>query len=860
MIPDSIRILVENGFAVHLLKPRSKAPAMGAGWSTQSVLSVEELEEQYKKGQGFGVRLGAPSLIGDKYLHTIDMDIRVDEELDDALSELHGLFPDVDSFACVKSGSGGNSRHFYFLSDMPFSSKKLAHSKGFFKDEENRKHWNWEIELFGTGKQVVLPPSLHPETGKPYEWLHEFDFDELIDPLPFVSSEDMPEAVSYSPGEGDKDDGDDLLELLTPPRGLSLDEIRELLDALPADEWCEDREKWLTVGMAVHHETRASDEGFDLWSDWSAQSAKFDPEDSRRVWKSFRPKANKITIGTILKVVRDTGLDFDQCKRRLERTTSYRDALSIIAAYDFMPSEVSELTPELVRIAGESGRKIKLTDASKDVKLAIKEARLRTTDKVARSIEQWLADETLRLFFDNGRHLISFNGSFWVYDGGYWYRPDQNTIASKVIRVIEQALGAGDEISEPLRVALRASGRGDSMNALSNAIVGVLQKTRVLDNGEDPLGLCRQQVPSVMNCTNGELWFGKTDFSFKKHNPDHLFTHQLATEYDNTAECPEWDAALKKLFADKEDTDDVIRHLYELMGYIIQGQRNMAAWALFYGNGRNGKSFVSGVLMALMGHKAWASKSLADYSGSRNTHIEAGLVGKLLLVDDDFKKGALLPDDTLKKLSETKPVTANPKGSDEFNFICRTVPLILANSWPKTEDTSYGLERRALVFHFSTRIKEEEVDEMLKDRIIDNELPGILNHLVAGWRRLRERGRFLEPASCKRAKATWLNSRNSLAMFLAEHVDFSGDQNDRVPAQDVWQAFQLWGEADNLHSRWGRTRFYDEIASVEGVVSKRPSGIRNFYGLRLKNTDRLGGYFELDDLDDEDLETIEDLI
>lgn len=856
MIPDSIRVLVENGFAVHLLKPRSKAPAMGYGWANQSVLTFEELQKQYKSGQGFGVRLGAPSLVGDKYLHAIDLDIRVDDDIDEAIASLHELFPDLDNFACVKSGSGGSSRHFYFLSDMPFSSKKLAHSKASYIDEEKHKHWHWEIELFGTGKQVVLPPSLHPDTGKPYEWLREFDFDEIINPLPFVASDDMPDAVSYSPGEGSKDDGDDLLELLTPPRGMTLDEIKELLDALPADEWCEDREKWLTVGMAVHHETRASDEGFDLWSDWSAQSAKFDPDDSRRVWKSFRPKANKITIGTLLKVVRDTGLDFDQCKRRLERTTSYRDALAIVAGYEFMPSEVSELVPELVRIAGESGRRIKSTDAAKDVKIAIKEARLRTTDKVARSIEQWLADETLRLFFDNGRHLISFNNSFWVFDGGYWYRPDQNTIASKVIRVIEQALGAGDEISEPLRVALRASGRGDSMNSLSNAIVGVLQKTRVLDSGEDPLGLCRQHVPSVMNCTNGELWFGKTDFSFKKHNPDHLFTHQLHTEYDNTADCPEWDKAIRRLFIDKEDTDDVIRHLYEVMGYVIQPQRNMAAWTLFYGNGRNGKSFVSSVLMALMGHKTWASKSLADYSGSRNSHIEAGLVGKLLLVDDDFKKGAMLPDDTLKKLSEVKPVTANPKGADEFNFICRTVPLILSNSWPKTADTSYGLERRALVFHFSSRIREEEVDEMLKDRIIDNELPGLLNHLIAGWRRLRERGRFLEPSSCRRAKALWLNSRNSLAMFMAEHIEFTGDQSHRVPAQDIWQAFQLWGESDNSATRWGRTTFYDEIAAVEGVTSKRPSGIRQFYGLRLINTDRLGGYFDLDDLDDDELEAL----
>jgi hypothetical protein len=29
----------------------------------------------------------------------------------------------------------------------------------------------YKLELFSTGKQIVVPPSVHPDTGKPYQWV-----------------------------------------------------------------------------------------------------------------------------------------------------------------------------------------------------------------------------------------------------------------------------------------------------------------------------------------------------------------------------------------------------------------------------------------------------------------------------------------------------------------------------------------------------------------------------------------------------------------------------------------------------------------------------------------------------------------
>lgn len=159
MLDEAIR-LAECGFSVIWLKPRSKAPRE-AKWSTLPTLTVEELEETYQKGFNAGVRLGKHSKIGKKYLHAVDMDIRDENYTEIAKKIVKRTFElDLDDYPTVLSGSGGDSRHFYLLLDEPVASTKLWHSDEKMVDDEGKEHWCAEVELFGTGKQVVLPLSL----------------------------------------------------------------------------------------------------------------------------------------------------------------------------------------------------------------------------------------------------------------------------------------------------------------------------------------------------------------------------------------------------------------------------------------------------------------------------------------------------------------------------------------------------------------------------------------------------------------------------------------------------------------------------------------------------------------------------
>jgi len=60
--------------------------------------------------------------------------------------------------------------------------------------------------------------------------------------------------------------------------------------------------EWVKVGMALHHEYQASDDGFTLWDTWSSNGEKYTSEDDLRAkWDSFssNPERYNVTFGTL---------------------------------------------------------------------------------------------------------------------------------------------------------------------------------------------------------------------------------------------------------------------------------------------------------------------------------------------------------------------------------------------------------------------------------------------------------------------------------------------------------------------------------------------------------------------------------
>lgn len=223
------------GFAIHWLRPNSKVPVK-PGWSENSRQSLDELKSEYKSSYNIGTKLGSPSKIKVShyndahgvqkdvlYLAAIDVDIKGTDKrfTKEAKAWVEKHFPGLLASAPIThSGRGNGSMHIWCLVQNPLDSRKLTASNEKIKvhmpsvapskkDKELlsekeikagfRSRAAWEVDFMCEGRQVVLPPSIHPDSGKPYRWGRTL---ESVDQLSIVTRSQVEEIASSKKSQG----------------------------------------------------------------------------------------------------------------------------------------------------------------------------------------------------------------------------------------------------------------------------------------------------------------------------------------------------------------------------------------------------------------------------------------------------------------------------------------------------------------------------------------------------------------------------------------------------------------------------------------------------------------------------------
>lgn len=132
----------------------------------------------------------------------------------------------------------------------------------------------------GLTVQDVLPPSIHPDTGKPYTWKYN-RADGDWRKLPTLPVDLARLWASCAKPKAPKPAGRPTTELAE-----ALPRLRETLAVWDPDVGYEE---WVQIGMSLHHETRGSESGLALWNEWSARGKKYKGiGDLDFHWRSFR--------------------------------------------------------------------------------------------------------------------------------------------------------------------------------------------------------------------------------------------------------------------------------------------------------------------------------------------------------------------------------------------------------------------------------------------------------------------------------------------------------------------------------------------------------------------------------------------
>lgn len=330
----------------------------------------------------------------------------------------------------------------------------------------------------------------------------------------------------------------------------------------------------------------------------------------------------------------------------------------------------------------------------------------------------------------------------------------------------------------------------------------------------------------ILNVTNGILRWQTGEL--RPHGPDLVTTIQLPVAWTPGAGCERFETFLAEVLPAEAHA-----FVFEMLGYLIFTGNPLRVAVLLLGPGRNGKSTLLAVIVALLGAENVATVPLQMLA--ENRFAAAELYGRLANVCGDLDARAIKHTDTFKMLTGGDRMMAERKHAPMFSFRPFAVPVFSANEPPISSDQTEAWFDRWVVLPMEHRLSETEVDPRLAEKLTTRaELEGILVRAVEGLQQLMARGRFELPDVVKKGREDYREQLDTVAGFIAEDVILDPTLG-HTPRADLYKGYRSWC-TDSGRLPVAATRFYARLrdASTGKIEDRTLHGVRGFAGIRLR--------------------------
>lgn len=847
-------------------KERGKTP-VDKDWTTRPYDAPGTLKLWLSRGFNLGYRVPENRVV-------IDIDPRNFTDDIDTTGEILKAF-NVSSFTALAESApvvrtGGGGYHIYCRRpDTPHGMNEID-------------DWLPGVEIKQHGRQVLIAGSKHPN-GKFYTWLDPDALSLGIPPVDWMPAV-LTEIYARKPPKHSQ-----ITEGHATITGAALQEC--VLDHLDVTEF-DSNDTWWTVLCGCHYATGG--QGVEEFTAWSLEDADYlnSENEIRSRWQSLQDKENSITAASLIHVLQDhdeptnglrAALDFADLadnsdtdltdyvnppedgetvaelaeKLDPDTVTALGEGADMAVNMELLLETIKDLSPS----SGVEDRTLvlhlmhhgnigaaQLDELEEAFKAAtkmvparynrirssvikeIRDKKLSEDEARHTSLAHRLYKDTLKWQFENGTHVLRIRGVFYQYIKTHWVELDEGAINGAVLRILAAyivRLEKNEEEAIPMREA-------SLVRDATYLVTSRLSHTAV--DPFNPLGMPR----SIINCQNGQVHVNqKGQHRLKPHKAKSYLRHVLPITYDKEATCPLFMRTLREIFADNFDCDEIIRHVLEVIGYIMQPDKNIAVCVLFHGLGGDGKSTILNIIAALLGPMYVAQNANILTGGfHQDNHATASLVGKLTIGVPEFPAGGQLDDTLFKMLSESAPLHANPKGRQPFTFWYVGTPVICSNHYPRFRDNTDAMLRRMMVVPFRHQFGKRKNDADLsraRDIVKDpEEMAGILNLALAGLKRLRARGNFDTPLECIEALATWRGQANPLLGFMYECTEKVERKKMLLPL--VFDSYNTWCDQEGIGTRYRvqSIRSFAKHLREQGILVRKSTGNKTFvFGFRL---------------------------
>ena len=334
-------------------------------------------------------------------------------------------------------------------------------------------------------------------------------------------------------------------------------------------------------------------------------------------------------------------------------------------------------------------------------------------------------------------------------------------------------------------------------SAVSNVLDGLRAKARLSHHVEPPAWLGGNapawKPVDVIVCKNGmvhlpTLTANKPDF-LRPATP-RLFT-TAAVDYDFATDAPRPEAWLRFLSDLWPDDPDSISALQEWTGYLLTPDTRQQKILLVIGPRRSGKGTIARVLRSLVGPANASGPALAGLATNFGLWP---LVGKSLGIVSDARLGGRTDSqvvvERLLSISGEDALTIDRKNLEPITVKLPTRLMIFSNELPRLGDSSGALAGRMILLRLTQSFYGRE-DPGLTDRLL-TELPGVLLWAIEGWRRLRKRGRFVQPTAADEMLGELNDLASPVSAFLRECCNIGPEYE--VQRESLYDSYCEWAK------------------------------------------------------------------
>ncbi len=385
---------------------------------------------------------------------------------------------------------------------------------------------------------------------------------------------------------------------------------------------------------------------------------------------------------------------------------------------------------------------------------------------------------------------ILFSGSFLIY---------RNGIYEKVA-------------NEEIRSIITEAGKDTLSKGQKDAIVDSL-KTKSFVR---PTEINKKNLLAFRNCILDTETMEAIPFG-----PQHYVTSKSPIEYDpDNMDIMDWFNALDKILPNPELQD----LLQEIFGYCLTARTDLHKAFIFFGDGRNGKSFVTEVLAGILGSPNVSTLSMDDLS---NKFFMAELNWKRLNISTEIDRIGLVKDGTIKGLIAGDPILVHRKYQEPFEMTPVAKFLVAGNHLPRTADTSSGFFRRWVIVPFNETLTDENSIPDYSRFMCEKHGTAILNWAIWGYKRLVSRGDFKTPDVCAAELEKYQIASDHVLEFITEKLTPVDDKKLGSLYLEIYRAYKDFCQEGGYHPL-GRNNFYRDL-EVKTKRTKRFTSDKKYY-------------------------------